>query len=183
MTEFKKKILFVLACLFLVFILFGFLIIYPLLRSIRENSKELLSIKNHLATVTKKNKAFLSWEEDYSNLQIAAEGLDDVFVSSEMPVDFLGFLEKTAGDSRVGIETSLLPAQPGDSYFSALNFRLVLKGSGSDCLKMLERIESAPYLIEIRSLDAREMSEKEQEIEGQDVVFVLLIRTFSSNED
>jgi len=177
----EKKILIISITFLLIFFLLITPLIYPLFKDIKNYSQELFSIKKDLMAIEEKSKELSAWQEKYSTLKPDLQKLEDLFVDPEMPINFLDFLEKIARDSNVLIEISLLPSREKEK----LNFRLVLAGSFPNCLKFLEKLEAAPYLIEIKDLSSKNLteaqlkSEKYKEFSLGDVEFDLSIFVFT----
>ncbi|MCX6760810.1 MAG: hypothetical protein NTZ84_01730, partial [Candidatus Nealsonbacteria bacterium] len=79
---------------------------------------------------------------------------------SEVPVDFISFLEKTASQSSVSIEISPFSAgKSGKDSWPFLNFQVNINGSFPSFLSFLEKIENSPYLIEIQNLNISQSAE------------------------
>jgi hypothetical protein len=77
----------------------------------------------------------------------------------EVPVEFIGFLEKTAANSSVNIEISPLPVTKDETdAWSSLNFQIAANGSFPHLLLFIEKLESSPYLIEIQSLTISQLT-------------------------
>ena len=86
------------------------------------------------------------------------EKINNVFVDEEAPVEFLQFLEQTADENQISINVSLLPQREGGLVFSFLDFKVSLKGNYLDCLGFLSKLETAPYLVEIATLNIRKLA-------------------------
>jgi len=188
--EFKRQIIIISAVLSLSLVLLIRLAVYPLFKTIRSQSEELLSTKEKLMAITEKNKELFIWKEDYPGLEPDLMTIQALLVNSEMPIGFLQFLEKTAEGSGVSIETSLLSsADKGVSIFPSLSFRLSLIGLFPNCLKFLDKLENAPYLLEIQGLTSSRLSEERLRMERyqgfskEDTELSLLIKVFANNEN
>lgn len=140
-------------------------------------SEEFLNIKKEIASMVKKQENFSEWQQRYLLLQPDLEEMERVLVEPETPIDFVQFLEKEAEDSELLIKISLVSSKekPATS-FSPLSFKLILSGSFPDCLQFLDKLETAPYLIDINGLNLRAQA-KEQPF-GQ-VELELLIKVLA----
>ena len=176
----QKKILAFGTFLLFSFLLF-FFVIFPLWREIKEGSRQLFLIKKDLALLQQKTIKFSEVETKYRILEPDLERTVNLFLNPELPIDFFQFLEKTAKDSNLIIDISLVPPPQKETSTSSLNFQLSLAGSFPDCLKFLERLETAPYLIRIDGASSRRLSEaklrkeKYSKFSLGDVEFGLLI--------
>jgi len=174
-----------------VFLGIGFLlltfVIYPLFEEIKKSSEELLLARQELAFIEEKTKQAPLLKEKFLAFKSDLEKIQKLFVDPEAPINFLQFLEKTAKNCNVVIDISLLPTREKEVvFFPFLSFRLSLIGSFPNCMKFLEKLEMAPYLIEIKDLTTRRLtedqlkSEKYKEFSLGDVEFYLLIKVFAN---
>ena len=148
-----NKITFSIIVFFVLVILIGVFIVNPLYKDIKENSKELVSQKRQLSILETKIRNLEGFKILYKNLEDILEKINDLFVNSEVPVEFIGFLETTAEDCAVTLDISPVSSgQVGKDPWPSLTFRVTLQGSFPGFLKFLEKIENSPYLIEIQNL-------------------------------
>ena len=75
--------------------------VWPLLVEIKTNTKELLLGKNNLATMNAQVNEIENFEKKYSLYKPDLEKMEQLFIDSKDPVDFIKFLEKTASDSEI----------------------------------------------------------------------------------
>lgn len=139
----------------IIVILFGF-VIYPLLKGVKKNSQELILSKKELVSFKTKTEEFERSKEVYGSLKTDLEKIDELFINPDVPIDLIKFWRETAKDSGLLIDIS--PTSLGAKetvLWDSIGFRLTLTGSFSDFLKFLEKIETAPYLIEIQNLSAK----------------------------
>jgi hypothetical protein len=83
-------------------------------------------------------------EASRKRYQEYSEKIDALFVDAEEPISFIEFLEKEAMIGRLSIEITPLVSR---------QFQIALKGSFPDFVRYIEKMESAPYLIEISNLN------------------------------
>ena len=136
-------------------ILFCF-VIYSLLSGVRNNSQELILAKRELVLFKTKTEEFEQCKEAYGGLKTDLEKIDELFINPDVPVDLIKFWRKTANDSGLLIDISPTSVEATETTsWDSIGFRLSLIGSFSNFLRFLEKIETAPYLIEIQNLSAK----------------------------
>ncbi|HOX30528.1 MAG TPA: hypothetical protein P5080_05045 [Candidatus Paceibacterota bacterium] len=94
--------------------------------------------------------------------------LEKALVNMEMPLDFINFLEKVSEECQV--DSSFFPAPSSKAEKDSLpsvSFQIVLTGNFSSAMKFLKKIESGPYLIEIRNLTVKN-EQNTLDVEGND---------------
>ncbi len=134
------------------FLLFaGFVVI--LFAAIQKESGRLLSQKAELAQMNADADELDNFELRFEEYEKDWTRVGELFVDPITPIDFLEFLEKLSQTSQVSIEIS--PSNPmkapGD-YWPSLDFRVTVSGLYGNMAKVIEKIEYAPYLLEIKSL-------------------------------
>jgi len=85
-------------------------------------------------------------EEKESFLALAA-----VFADTAMPLDLIGTLENAAVAAGARIEFLPMPAAPAGAG-SSLRLETKISGSAPATLRLIEKIENSPYLIEIENV-------------------------------
>lgn len=188
MTDFKKKILgsllFFITALFVLIVLF----LFPLFKDIQSASQELLLIREEVIAITKRNREISLWKKSYPDLGPDLQKALMLFINPEIPVDFVKFLEKTIEEDMVSGEISLLSTKEGNYPFDSLRFKVSLMGTFPSYLKTLDKLENAPYLIEIESLTCSKLNRLSTEIRGQEfssdknIKVDLLIKVLAVNE-
>lgn len=155
----KKKINIALIIFTLIVVALIAFFIRPLLAEIKMSSKELFLEKNNIAAMEIQAKEIENFEKNYSLYGPNLEKMEQLFVDSKNPVDFIKFLEKTASDSEITSKISLLPPpKKGDQNFIA--FQFFSSGDFSNILKFSEKLETGPYLIEIKNLTIKNSTEQ-----------------------
>lgn len=182
----KQKTLFLIVTFLAIslFLIFG--IILPWFKDIQLNSEKLFLVRKDLAILDQKATEIPELENKFQALGPELEDIEHLFVDSKTPIDFLRFLESMAKDSNLTIRVSLLPTKPKEvTAFPALNFELSLMGSFSNCFKFLEKLELAPYLIDIEDFTIVRLTEKQLESETykalslEGATFNLSLRAFA----
>jgi Tfp pilus assembly protein PilO len=129
-------------------------IIYPLIRDIRENSAEFISQKQKLADLEEKIKNLNDFKILYKEYKPNLDIIDNLFIDSEVPVDFIAFLENTAKNCQLEIRISPSSSKSKDEFGYYLGFNVSLAGIPDNLMKFIDKIENAPYLIKINSVIA-----------------------------
>ena len=139
----------------IVIILFCF-VIYPLLSGVKKNSQEFILAKKEMVSFKIETEEFEQSKEIYRGLETDLEKIDELFVNPDVPIDLIKFWRETAKDSGLLIDISPTSLRAEETVlWDSIGFRLTLIGSFPDFLKFLEKIETAPYLIEIQNLSAK----------------------------
>ncbi len=129
-------------------------LIYPLFKDIKENAAELSLKKQGSLYLDTKLENIEEFRRGYKEIKANLEKGENLFVNSEAPVDFIGFLEDISEDSNVSIKIS--PSEPtkktGDSWYSII-FQVNAVSSFPNLLRFIEKMESGPYLIQIESIN------------------------------
>ena len=162
-----KKIYLSLAIFGIISISIIFFVVYPFLKEIGKNSEDLIFQKKKLILFQKEIQNSIGISALYRIYKPNLDKIDNLFVNSEIPIEFISFLENNAETSQLVIEISPLSikeapsSQPGaDSPWSSLSFQLSTIGSFSDFLKFFERLENCPYLIEVFNLNVRRLTQE-----------------------
>jgi len=165
--EEKKYTIFLLLIFGATILVFIVLIILPIFQGIKKSSQDFIFQKTLLKMYEVRDKSFSSLQSLYQKYQSDIKKIDGLFVKTEMPVDFIEFLEENASSSSLKININLASPQKSKEFpWQSLGFRLSLSGSFPDFLKFLEKLESAPYLIKIISLDINNLLQEENKIKG-----------------
>lgn len=154
-------------------------VIHPTFQEIETNSRELVSQKEGLSyleariTVLEKFKIFSRESKEI------LEKTDSLFTDSEVPVEFISFLERSSRESQ--LEIGILPISVGKTRkdpWPSLVFQVTATGLFSDFLSFLERMENSPYLIGIQKLDVNKLA-REEVLPTGEVKAVFNIKVFT----
>jgi hypothetical protein len=162
----KNKIYFFLGGLAAFFILLIFLVIFPLWKGIIGNVAAFTAAKEELVSLDAEIKSSGSLKEEYQGELPNLEKIESLFIDSEVPIDFIRFLEKLASDS--GVVATVSPSanlRKDAGEWKSISFRFSVEGSFINFSRFLEKLENAPYLIEVQNLS---MQSVEQKIKGSD---------------
>jgi Tfp pilus assembly protein PilO len=144
-------------------ILINVFVVYPLLNEIKNNSQWLVSEKDRFLTLNEKIDNLKNFDVSYQDREETLKQIDDLFIDSEVPVDFISFLEKTGKQSSVNVEiTPFSVGKNNKDSWPFLNFQVTISGPFPSFLMFLEKIENSPYLIEIQNLTISQSAEAKQ---------------------
>lgn len=126
--------------------------VFPYIQEIRKNSEDLVSGRNNLAFLRDQVSEVEKFKSNYETYKPNLEKISQLYVDSKNPADFFEFLEKITSVSQIRSEVSLLANPPGAKNVAAIDFQIFSQGEFSKTLKFLEKLETGPYLIEIKNL-------------------------------
>ncbi len=150
----KTKIFLVLGIFLGLFLALIILLILPFFGQIQENSKTLISQKNKLVSLRQEMKNLEEEEAIYRQKQEGLEKINRLFISAEMPINFITFLENNAAEEQLTINISPAGFQKaGADSWSSLAFQVNLTGNSASSLRFIEKLENSPYLVEITNLN------------------------------
>jgi acylphosphatase len=154
----KKTILFLVVSL-LFFFLFIFLLILPSIKKISETSKEISKTKTKLEEISKQQEEIERFKKIFPEIKENLSKFENSFVSKEIPIDFVEFLEKMAKNLQIQSEISIL-----NSSKDSISFQVKGAGSPENVFKFLEKIENCNFLIQIERLKISKLTEAELKI-------------------
>jgi acylphosphatase len=154
----KKTTIFLLISL-LLFFLFIFLLILPSIKKISETSKEISKTKARLEEISKQQEEIERFKKIFPDIKENLLKFENSFVSKEIPVDFVEFLEKMARDLQIRSEISIL-----SSSKDSISFEIKGAGSPENVFKFLEKVENCNFLIQIERLRISKLTEAELKI-------------------
>jgi len=180
-----KKTILSLIGLSVISLVFTITVVLPLFNGIKEASNDLFCQKAALASFEAKTQNIQDFKVLYETEENNLTKIDDLFINSAEPINFIEFLEEESFNENLTIEISpLAPQTIKDDIWPSMNFKLNLFGSFPDFLKFFDKLEASPYLIEILNLNLRGMSVNElkrEELKSfltRDVEAVLLIKIY-----
>jgi len=158
--EFKQKIIIISIVCGISALILTFVLMYFVIEGIERASKDFIAAKNELVGPEEEIERPRTAERSYEDIEGELKKIDQLFVSSEVPIDLIKFWEEAARESNLSIEispTSLNIAE--EDIWDSLGFQINSIGSFPDFLKFLEKTETGPYLIEVQNLTIRKSSE------------------------
>ena len=153
-----KRIYLTLIIFALFIILMIVFIVFPLFSEIKNNSKELIIQKEKFIDLEAKITNLEKFKVLYAELQRFLKEIDNLFVDSGVPVEFVGFLEKTSDQCQLKIETlSTSGKKMEKDSWPSLTFQITSLGSFPNFLKFLEKLENSPYLVEVQNISLNKL--------------------------
>lgn len=145
---------------------------------IKKDSGELLLEKNKLKSFSE-GMAGLQESRAFYEAHVAEfEKINAQFIDSEVPVEFIKFLEKIAADSRLLIDISPAMAEKKENDGqSGISFNVSADGSFPDVLKFLEKLENSPYLIKVINLNMARITDEKVPVGSVNALFLLKVAT------
>jgi Tfp pilus assembly protein PilO len=163
MTAKKKIYLTILVFIAAAFALI-FLVITPLFKGIRNYSDDLLSAKKERALLSTEIKNLAEFKKQFQEYNVNLEKVDSLLVNSEIPIEFIRFLEKLASDSGVSIEIYPISNKPAeDGQWAIIGYQLSVSGPFLNFSRFLEKLENSSYLIEVQDMNLRKTVENKVE--------------------
>ncbi len=149
----KKKIMLISVVSGIIGLAFIFLLIYPLFKRIIKNSQEIIEVRKEIVLSQGKAGGISQIEKDFKKLKPDLEKIDSLFVDSEAPIGLIEFLEKTAANSGVSIKIKPVSLKESkEDSWNSIGFQITTISSSDNSLRFLEKLETAPYLIEIQNV-------------------------------
>ena len=128
-------------------------VVYPVFHGVTEDYKEVLAHKRKILQLKENAESSREFEIFFGQYEKEFVRLEGLFVDSKIPIAFFRFLDETAASLNVQVEKSLGAAQQleGDRWPS---FEVRLAGGGAypNVIAFLQKIENAPYLLEVKTL-------------------------------
>ncbi|KPJ55061.1 hypothetical protein AMJ47_02110 [Parcubacteria bacterium DG_72] len=159
---YSKKIIIFSSVSLLVALLLVLLIVVPLLKNIYDIFDSILETKRDLASFENEASKAELFNNDYNNLQITSEKIEQCLVNKSAPIELIKFFEDTAKD--VGLLIDISPASvlkmSRDSWES-IGFSVELIGDFSSSMKFLEKVENGHYFIETTKFSAKSITQKD----------------------
>lgn len=145
--------------LILCLIFFG---IWPVFDRIKQDSEKLLELKKKELSFEKNIQNSDELKNLFSAFGSDLEKFKSFLIDVKVPLEFIEFLENTAEDNNLTIEISPVSSRAEEKeYWLPVGFQVEALGSFDSCLKFIDTLESAPYLLEIQNIALRKLNEKE----------------------
>jgi len=166
----KNKINLSITAFIILTILIVVFLVYPIFLEIKKGSEDIISQKQKLAEFEAKTKNLEKFKRNFPEIKTNLEKINAIFIDSEVPVDFISFLENISRNCKVQLNISSdLPQKLKGDPWSSLSMQITSAGSFPNFLKFLEKLEQSIYLVEIQNLNITRLSEmelKSKEFEG-----------------
>jgi len=156
-----KKIYISLATFGAIILLFLFLVYLPWAAQIKKSAEDLIFQKEAFFSLKESQEALEKLRKDFINLKPEVEKIEDLFLESENPVEFLNYLEETALSSGILIQTSALSfGGKNNGAFPYLSLQVSFKSRFFNFSKFLDRLENSSFMLEIQNLNVRKIGDE-----------------------
>lgn len=149
----KQKIIIALVFFGVCSVVFLGVFIYPVFQGVLEDNQKMLAHKKEILQLQEDTKS--SREFEMLSGQYAKElvRLEELFVDSETPIAFFRFLDETAVLFTLQIEKAPGSVQQlKEDHWPSFDVHLTGEGLYPNVMAFLEKIENAPYLLEVKVL-------------------------------
>lgn len=150
--ETKKTIYIIISVFFLASVFLVMFVISPLWKELAQKSGELVSQRDSRIILDSQFSEVEKFKQIYDSYKPNLDKIDNLFVDSQNPVDFIEYLEKTGTDAGAVLKIST-PSLSKEKSLSYENFQFSSSGSFSGTLKFLRELESGPYMVQIKSIN------------------------------
>ena len=130
-----KKIYLSIAMFGIISTLLVVFVMWPLFKEIKAISQNLFLKKNKIVYLSEERENIKKIENLYKTYQSDLDRIENLFVDPEVPIEFIGFLEKSATDSQIKLEISSMTraAAKGENEATAsLTTRAAARGGDVD---------------------------------------------------
>ncbi len=150
----KNKIYIILITFSLISLALIAFLIYPTFLDIKNNANQILSYKDESVIIEMENKELGDFKKEYKEYGPNFKKIDQLFIDSKDPIDFIKFLEKISSDSGVTADINLADADKNakDDDLPISKFQVYVKGDFLHVLGFSEKLETGPYLIKVLNL-------------------------------
>lgn len=162
MMKNQNKIYIIITIFALIVLVLIVFVIYPTLEDIKNSSREILLDKSKVISINEQNKELDDFKKKYNNHNYNLEKINQLFVDSKDPVDFIKFLEKTANDSGIGtdIKLDISLSEKGFNNLPVAISNIFTTGNFLNILKFSEKLDTSPYLMRINNLTIKKSSQE-----------------------
>ena len=155
----KNKINLSLAVFSILIIFFIVFAIEPLFIGVKNISKDLIFQRQQFASLKTKIKELQEFKVFSQTQENNLDKVAKLFINSDLPVEFISFLESVSYDCRIPIKISSLPSKKEkQDKWQSLNFQIISFGAFPEILRFLEKLENSPYLITIQNVNIKEFT-------------------------
>ena len=143
-----KKIYLSIAMFGIISTLLVVFVMWPLFKEIKAISQNLFLKKNKIVYLSEERENIKKIENLYKTYQSDLDRIENLFVDPEVPIEFIGFLEKSATDSQIKLEISSMTraAAKGENEATAsLTTRAVARGGDEQSSATTKKTEQEPW--------------------------------------
>ena len=137
-----------------------------LFNGIVKKSKDLASGRNSAALLEQESNDIENFKKNYSDYKSNLERIDQLFIDSHNPVNFIKFLEETSASYGLDMNVAVPSFSQGSSVQG--NFQISLSGDFYKIAEFIQAIENGPYLVQVKNLNiAKSQGPDKKQLVGQ----------------
>lgn len=139
-----------------VFLLLIVFMVAPQIRGIVKDAENFLSQRKEVAKNMEEQKNIRDFQVFSAAHHLDINRSRDLLIDPQDPTRFLVFLENMAAES--GFALKIVPGNPQkikEDPYSSIPFQISSEGSSANLRSFFQKLEYAPYLIEIKDLTVR----------------------------
>lgn len=161
MPSFFKKPLFIIILTSVFSLVLGtYFALLPLLFRLEKIAKDIKAQEEAVKFFQEQNRKLQEAAAVYSTSQAVSEQTKNIFVNPKAPISFIEFLEKLAKEQEVLLQ--IIPKSKTElKPWKGIAFSLNIKGPFLKSLNFLNKLENAPFLVEISQVTINRLDEKE----------------------
>jgi Tfp pilus assembly protein PilO len=173
-----RNLLFVTVSFTIAGMVFLLLVVHPIFQGVLRDHEEILAQKQRSAQIQEDQKHLRDFESVFASNQSEFAQLERLFLDTQAPSGFFRFLDTTSAAFSLEVE-----ANPGarqqEKGDSGPSIKIEIQGNGSypNIVAFLEKIENAPYLVEIEDISitsAKASAQRGQPAIGENVLSMTL---------
>jgi hypothetical protein len=168
----NKKI-YLLVSIFSVFVFLLLFFIIFLLKEIKKQSQDLLTLREKVFEKEIQLKNIQNLKLVEKEIDLALERVNRVFFKKEAPIDFINFLDEISQNCQISVErlSFLQSPKTQSSNFSRIDFQITGISNFKGAFCFLKKIEFGPYLVQVLDLNLSKLREEELKL---NIVFSVL---------
>jgi len=136
---------------------FAVLVAYPIFRGITRDYNAAVIQKQELAQLQEDRKRLQELDSVLTQYQQEFAELKSLFLDIETPIEFFRFLDISAEEFRVELKkTPGVPQKLDEDLWGSMTVNLTGSGAYTDVEAFLQKVEYAPYVLELQKLSIAE---------------------------
>ncbi len=130
---------------------------YALFGVIAKGSAQILSDKKEVAMMELQNKIVGDFKAKHEQYRADLQKINQLFVDSENPIDFITFLESVSADTGASAQINVVAPVKSENQKAGrqIGFEITIDGRYQNILRFAEGLENGPYLVKITNATVR----------------------------
>lgn len=179
----KQKIIIALLSFAVCSVIFLGALVYPVFHGVLGDYTKVLAYKREILQLEEDARSAREFETLSAQYAKDLERIEELFVDSETPIAFFRFLDEAAAALNVQIQKAPGPVQQiNEDHWPSFDVRLAGGGLYPSVMALLQKIENAPYLLEVGTLtisSKKGLSSEQGPPAGGQVEFSLSLKVFT----